>query len=49
MFDLEHGIALHAMQGNQVSSAWREGCLMGYLALRQEPRVYSRVTAGMAI
>ena len=25
------------------------GCLMGFLELRQEPGVYSRVTAGMAI
>ena len=27
----------------------RGGCLMGFLELRQEPGVYSRVTAGMAI
>ena len=25
------------------------GCLIGFLELRQEPGVYSRVTAGMAI
>ena len=29
--------------------SWRGGSLMGFLELRQEPREYSRVTAGMAI
>ena len=28
---------------------WRGGSLMGFLELRQEPGVYSRVTAGMSI
>ena len=27
----------------------QEGCLMGFLELPQEPGVYSRVTAGMAV
>ena len=49
VFHWEHGIALHTLQGNRVSSAWRWGCLMGFLELRQEPGVYSRVTVGMAI
>ena len=29
--------------------SWRGGCVMGFLELRQEPGVYSRVTPGMAI
>ena len=29
--------------------SWRGGSLMGFLQLRQEPGVYSRVTAGMYI
>ena len=29
--------------------SWRWGSLMGFLELRQEPGVYSRVTAGMSI
>ena len=49
MFDWEHGIALHAMKGNRVSSDWRGGCLMGFRELWKEPGVYSRVAAGMAI
>ena len=49
MFDWEHGIALHPMQGIQASSPAEGGCLMGFLELRQEPGIYTRVTAGMAI
>ena len=49
VFDWEHGIALHAMKGNRVSSDLRGGCLMGFHELQKEPRVYSRVTAGMAV
>ena len=40
MFDWEHGIALHPMQGIQASSP-TEGDLMGFLQLRQEPGEYS--------
>ena len=49
MFDWENAIALDTMQGNRASSR-REGLsLMGFLELRQEPGVYSRVTAGLFI
>ena len=48
MFDWEHGIALNAIQGNWASSVER-GKSHGFLELRQEPGVYSRVTAGMSI
>ena len=48
MFDWKHGIALHAMQGSGLISR-QGGCLMGFLELQQEPGVYSRVVAGMAI
>ena len=48
LFDCEQGIALHAMQGNQVSSL-SEGEVMVFLELRREPGVYSRVTAGLTI
>ena len=48
MFDGEHGIALHAMKeiGPQLT-VW--GSLMIFLELRQEPGVYSLVTAGVAL
>ena len=59
MFDWENAIALDTMQGNRASSrregkvSWvfsscgrNLGCI---LELRQEPGVYSRVTAGMSI
>ena len=36
-------------EGESSLISWRGGCLMGFLELRQEPGVYSRVTAGMAI
>ena len=49
MFDFEHEIALHAMQGNRSSSRGGRGSLTVFLELQQEPGVYSRVTAGMAI
>ena len=48
MFNWEHGTPQHAMQGNRASSRGEES-LMGFLDLRQEPGVYSRVTAGMSI
>ena len=48
MFDGEHGIALHAMQGNQASSHG-EGGLIVFLELQREPGVYSQVTAGIAL
>ena len=49
MFDWEHGIALHPMQGIRALTPTKGGCLMVFLELQQEPRVYSRVTVGMAI
>ena len=48
MFDWENAIALQAMQGNGLIS-WRGGSVMGFLELRQEPVIYSRVTMGMPI
>ena len=48
VFDWEHGIALDAMQRNRASSLGKGGSLMVFFELRLEPRVYSRVTAGMA-
>ena len=48
MFDCEHGIALHAMQGFGLISR-QGGSLMVFLDLRQKPGVYSRVMVGMAI
>ena len=48
VFDWENAIALDTMQGNWASSR-RGECLMGFLELRQEPGVYSRVTAGLSI
>ena len=35
--------------GESVLISWRGKSLMGFLELRQEPAVYSRVTAGMSI
>ena len=49
MFDWENAIALDTMQGNRASSRRERESLMGLLELRQEPGVYSRVTAGMSI
>ena len=43
MFDVEFGIALEAMQGNWASSHGDGGNLMGFLELRWEHRVSSRV------
>ena len=48
VFNCEYDIALHETQGSQASSP-SEGYVMGFLELRQERGVYSRVTAGMAI
>ena len=48
VFNWEYDIALHEMQGNQASTP-KEGYFMGFLELRQERGLYSRVTAGMAI
>ena len=48
MFDWENAIALDTMQGNQASSQGGER-LMGFLELRQEPGVYSRVITGKSI
>ena len=49
MFDWENKIALDTMQGNRASSGGEEERLMGFLEFWQEPGVYSRITAGMAI
>ena len=46
MFNWEYYIALHKMEGNP---SQRGVCVMGFLELRQERGVCSRVTAGMAI
>ena len=48
VFDWENAIAMDTMQGNRASSR-REESLMSFLELRQEPGLYSRVTAGMSI
>ena len=48
MFDWENAIALDTMQGNRASSRKGGESLMGFLELRQEPGVYSRVTVGMS-
>ena len=48
VFDWENAIALDTMQGNRASSQGGER-LMCFLELRQEPRVYPRVTAGKSI
>ena len=47
MFDVEHGIALEAMQGNRASSRSEGGNLMIFLELQWEPGVSSRVRMGM--
>ena len=44
----EHGIAVHATQGNRASSL-AEGEVSLFLELQREPGVYSRVKAGRAI
>ena len=49
MFDWENAIALHAMQGNRASNRGKGEVAWVFLELRQEPRVYSPVTAGMSI
>ena len=49
VFDSENRIALDTMQGNRASSRGERVSLMGFLELRQEPGLYSRVTAGMSI
>ena len=46
MFDWENAIALDTMHGNRASSRREGESLMGFLELRQEPGVYSRVRAG---
>ena len=48
MFNWEYDIALHEMQEIKPHLPARV-CVMGFLELRQERGVYSRVTAGMAI
>ena len=47
LFDLEQGIALHAMQGNQASSR-RGGSFMVFLELHREPGLHSGVSPGLA-
>ena len=49
VFDWENAIALDTMQGNRASSPKGGESFMGFLELRQEPGVYSRVTTGMPI
>ena len=49
MFDWDHRIALHERQGIRALTPAEGGCIMGFLELQQEPGVYSRVTAGMAV
>ena len=49
VFDWQNAIPLDTMQGNRSSSRGEGIGLMGFLALRQKPGVYSRVTAGMYI
>ena len=48
VFDWENAIALDTLPGNRALSRRGER-LMGFLELRQEPGVYSRVTAGMSV
>ena len=48
VFDWENAIALDTMQGNRASSCGKKS-IMGFLKLRQEFGLYSRVTAGMSI
>ena len=49
VFNWEYDIALHEMQGKSSLISQGGGCVMGFLELRQERGVYSRVTAGMPI
>ena len=49
VFDWENAIALDTMQGKSGLISQGGQSLMGFLELRQEPGVYSRVTAGMSI
>ena len=49
MFDCEHRIALHPMQWIRASSPAEGDVSWDFSILQQEPGVYSRVTAGMAI
>ena len=50
MFDWEYGIALHACNAGESSLISQHGgSLIRFLELQQEPVVYTRVTAGMAI
>ena len=48
VFDWENAIALHNAGESGLISQGGES-LMGFLELRQEPGLYSRVTAGMSI
>ena len=48
VFDWENGIALHAMQGNR-SSFPSEVDVSYFVELQQEPGVYTRVTAAIAM
>ena len=48
MFDGKHGIALHAMQGNQAASRI-VGVVSYIFEVQWKPGVHSRVTMGMAI
>ena len=48
MFDWEHGIALHAMQGNRASSHG-EGEVPWFSRVGTGPGAYSRITTVMAI
>ena len=47
MFDVGHGIALEAMQGNRASSHGEWENLMVFLELHWEPGVSSRLTTRM--
>ena len=49
MFDWENAIALDTITGESGLISQEGESLMGFLELRQEPGVYSRVTAGMPI
>ena len=49
VFDWENAIALDTMHGESGLISQGGESLMGFLELRQEPGVYSRLTAGMSI
>ena len=49
VFDWENAVALDTMHGESSLISQGGESLMGFLELRQEPGVYSRVTAGMSI